>query len=936
MAVQQIGNGATQDIHIKRLDDIGIGTRLQSFELILIAVLRCQQDNGDEVGIGVHLQLRAELVTIHLRHHYIADHEVGTRAEHLAECLLAIGAGRHLILLPKFVLEIVADLVVVLDNHESDGAVAGSRLLYHLLFEFLHQAVHLRRLHIDLGSLSFEHQLLGIQMSLAQRDGHHELAALLQVMRLDRTMMELHKRARQVESDASTHVTVVHGRGTLIETLEDLLELLFGDLLAVVADGDMSLLVVVRQADHDLTTRRRELKGVGEDIDDDLIKLLAIDPDTEIVDIVLIFERHLLGGGLMLEEGVDIGDEGHEIGLRHAHHHLSLVNLTEVHHLIDQTQDALGVTTDGLIDTLAMRIGLVLDQREQGCHDERHRCTDLMTDVHEEAQLSLAQLLGMDMLLHATACLLPAAAPQDNLPEDGTDNEHIDEVSPRRAIPGTGHNHGESILGRLDIIALGLHTEAIGAWRHVREDNFVGSWQHVDIRFAVDAIEIRDVFGILVSQRGELHGKRIVVIAQAETVCALDGLSVDEEVRQTNHCLPLTLGNILGLEPGDTASTSEDQDAIVGDIRRAVAKLITLQTIIGKVVLEKTCTRIQTAQAMVRTYPEHAVRVALEGRDAIVGKSLLTIVLLEHLALHIVTIEALVGAHPDIAVILAGDTDWLSVVGTVHAKGVDPVLALDIETAKSHRRGYIEALAIGRERHLRDVVIGDTVDLLVVISSLLHHVLLDDIALGIHAEHAILHRGQPQASLLIALDIHHDEVLILGILHRVRLLRGRIDPAKALAIRAEPDTPLGIFCDRHHCGRHTFHIVLHYALLGIQTIKPVFIGTDPPPALTIDKGADDTGAAYQIALTKLISHIAEAIKRDGLLVDTLLQHAEPEVTTGVFDDGVDLALREIDLLAVEGVIGQAVVPGLIDGYSLSVVADDDAAEVIAIERRDST
>ena len=540
------------------------------------------------------------------------------------------------------------------------------------------------------------------------------------------------------------------------------------------------------------------------------------------------------------------------------------------------------------------------------------------------------------MLLHTTTRLLPAAAPQNKLPEACTDNEHIDEVSPRRAIPGTGHNHGEGILGRLDIIALGLHAETVGAWRHVREDNFVGSWQHVDIRFAVDAIEIRDVFGILVSQRGELHGKRIVVIAQAEAIRALDGLSVDEEVRQTNHCLPLTLGNILGLKPGDTASTSEDQDAIVGDIRRAVAKLITLQTIIGKVVLEKTCTRIQTAQAMVRTYPEHAVRVALEGRDAIVGKSLLTIVLLEHLALHIVTIEALVGAHPDIAVILAGDTDRLSVVGTVHAKGVDPVLALDIETAKSHRRGYIEALAIGRERHLRDVVIDDTVDLLVVISSLLHHVLLDDIALGIHAEHTILHRGQPQASLLIALDIHYDEVLVIRIVHGVRLLRGRIDPAKALAIRAEPDTPLGIFCDRHHCGRHTFHIVLHYALLGIQAIKPVFIGTDPPPAMTINKGADDAGTAYQVALTELISHIVETVKRDGLLVDTLLKHAEPKVTTGILDDGVDLALREIDLHAVEGVIEQTVVLGLIDGYSLSVVANDNPAEVVAIKRRDGT
>ena len=199
-------------------------------------------------------------------------------------------------------------------------------------------------------------------MGFPQRDADYELATLFQVVGLDGTMMELHERARQVEANASAHVAVVDRRRALVEALEDLVELLLRNLLAIVTDRDMCLLVVVRQTDIDLPTCRRELKGVGEDIDDDLVELLAIHPNIEAIRIMLKAEADLLGGSLMLEEGVDIVDEGHEIGLRHAHQHLTLVDLTEVHHLIDQTQDTLSITADGLVDTPAMGIGLVLDQ----------------------------------------------------------------------------------------------------------------------------------------------------------------------------------------------------------------------------------------------------------------------------------------------------------------------------------------------------------------------------------------------------------------------------------------------------------------------------------------------------------------------------------------------------------------------------------------------
>lgn len=53
VAVDEIDDGAAQDVHIEWLDDVGIGTRLQSFELVFIAALGGEQDDGDDIGARV-------------------------------------------------------------------------------------------------------------------------------------------------------------------------------------------------------------------------------------------------------------------------------------------------------------------------------------------------------------------------------------------------------------------------------------------------------------------------------------------------------------------------------------------------------------------------------------------------------------------------------------------------------------------------------------------------------------------------------------------------------------------------------------------------------------------------------------------------------------------------------------------------------------------
>ncbi len=47
----------------------------------------------------------------------------------------------------------------------------------------------------------------------------------------------------------------------------------------------------------------------------------------------------------------------------------------------------------------------------------------------------------------------------------------------------------------------------------------------------------------------------------------------------------------------------------------------------------------------------------------------------------------------------------------------------------------------------------------------------------------------------VTLHIHDDEILVIGVYHRMELLGGGVDPAEAVAIGAHPDVAVDIFCE---------------------------------------------------------------------------------------------------------------------------------------------
>ena len=68
------------------------------------------------VGVDVRLEFRAQSNTVHLRHHHVADDQVGHVLEDFRERHLAVGIVADVVFIAQFGLEIAGDLVVVLHN----------------------------------------------------------------------------------------------------------------------------------------------------------------------------------------------------------------------------------------------------------------------------------------------------------------------------------------------------------------------------------------------------------------------------------------------------------------------------------------------------------------------------------------------------------------------------------------------------------------------------------------------------------------------------------------------------------------------------------------------------------------------------------------------------------------------------------------------------
>ena len=195
-------------------------------------------------------------------------------------------------------------------------------------------------------------------------------------------------------------------------------------------------------------------------------------------------------------------DEAYHVGLAHVHRHLSLVYLSEVHHLVDEVEDTLGVPVHQVVDALSVRILVFLDEREQWGEEEGERGANLMTDVHEEAQFCLAHLLGMDMLLQDESVFLLALTMSHIGIDKQEEYQEIDAFCPESCIPSRVNDDGELLDRSLVIVANGFHLKVISAWRQMGEGYLVDATLYLAPFLVVDAVGIDDLLHIIICKCG--------------------------------------------------------------------------------------------------------------------------------------------------------------------------------------------------------------------------------------------------------------------------------------------------------------------------------------------------------------------------------------------------------------------------------------------------
>ena len=121
--VYQVVNLDVQFLHVERLGNIGIGTRLQALQFVLHLGLRRQHDDGQLRDLRVLLDALQHGDAVHLGHHHVADDEVvvAVRQQHL-QALLAVGGVVELVAVAQLVDDVVGYLVVVVDDEDAELA----------------------------------------------------------------------------------------------------------------------------------------------------------------------------------------------------------------------------------------------------------------------------------------------------------------------------------------------------------------------------------------------------------------------------------------------------------------------------------------------------------------------------------------------------------------------------------------------------------------------------------------------------------------------------------------------------------------------------------------------------------------------------------------------------------------------------------------------
>lgn len=124
--LQQIPYAGDKQPGTERFGDIGVGTDVVALLTVGKGILGRKQYHGDMACSHIALYVMAELDTVLMRHHYVADNQIRQTPPRHNDPLAAIGCLNHIAERRERCADIGADLLVVLhDKHEWPDVAVG-------------------------------------------------------------------------------------------------------------------------------------------------------------------------------------------------------------------------------------------------------------------------------------------------------------------------------------------------------------------------------------------------------------------------------------------------------------------------------------------------------------------------------------------------------------------------------------------------------------------------------------------------------------------------------------------------------------------------------------------------------------------------------------------------------------------------------------------
>ena len=256
--------------------------------------------------------------------------------------------------------------------------------------------------------------------------------------------MQVDNRASEMQANAIARASSLIVLGD-IESLEDVAQILFLYANTIVLDHYLRKLLSIGllyrlDRQDDVTTIRCVFECIGQQIHDNLIEIVGVDPYEQFRGIVDERERDILFDSNDIEVRAQVFENNNDICIAETEMETAIVDFTHIEQLVDKVGQHLRVAIHGAVGILTLGVIVGRHQFLERADDERERSLDFVRDIGEETQLCLIDLDGTLVALIAFLGKIEDTHMIDEISHDDDQEQYIEEDCPSRHPPIRTHH----------------------------------------------------------------------------------------------------------------------------------------------------------------------------------------------------------------------------------------------------------------------------------------------------------------------------------------------------------------------------------------------------------------------------------------------------------------------------------------------------------------